>query len=138
MAKKRRKRAGSHRGGSPQGAPVKPGVRRIGLEVAPKPWRPAIDIVDTPDRVKVYVEIPGIDPGEVSFFVEGEVLTVEGERRELPEADDLRIWAERWGGPFRRQVRLSAPVQVDRTTTSYRGGLLEIVLPKVLEGKTPE
>ncbi len=51
----------------------------MGLRNSEKPWVPHIDLVESPDDVKVYVSLPGTDPQSVDVTIAGNMLTIKGE-----------------------------------------------------------
>lgn len=102
----------------------------------PSAWSPAVDIYETADRIVLLAELPGMTSGEIDIQIQGNVLTLRGERRVSREAQEesyLRI--ERPSGPFRRSFTLPAGVAQERVRATFRDGVLEVVLPKSDEGK---
>src|ERR1700676_3629539 len=45
-------------------------------------WIPPVDIHEYGDRFELYVDLPGVDPGQVELTLDGGILTLSGERRE--------------------------------------------------------
>jgi HSP20 family protein len=99
-------------------------------------WTPAVDVSETEEAVLVHVEIPGVEASKVEILVENDVLTIRGEKQELPhepKQEFLRV--ERRYGPFVRSVRLPGAVSADRAEARSREGVLEIRLPKQEESR---
>jgi len=99
-------------------------------------WVPGVDVLEDEDKVVVKVDVPGISKEEISLSVQGEVLTVQGEKKqeeEYSEADCHRV--ERVYGRFQRTISLPAPVDADKVSASCRDGVLEVTLPKKEEVK---
>jgi len=99
-------------------------------------WTPAVDIYETPDAIMVNVEAPGMSRDQFTVQVKDDVLTLKGERpfeKDVSREHYHRI--ERAYGRFRRSFVLGVPILNDGITAAYKGGILEIVLPKVEEGK---
>jgi HSP20 family protein len=74
--------------------------------------------------------LPGVDPKDVNLQVQGNTLTITGERsssRETKEADYLR--REITYGSFERSILLPEGVDKDRLNAEYRNGILEITAP---------
>lgn len=74
-------------------------------------WSPAADILETPEKFQIIVELPGIETADVDITVENDLLTLRGERK-FSEAADQETTAG-WrgttgpsgaGSPFRRSV----------------------------------
>ena len=72
-------------------------------------------------------ELPGINPEEdVEVAVEGDTLTIHGERREETKEKNHR---EFHYGSFRRTVTLPKGAKAGDITASYHDGVLEVRVP---------
>jgi HSP20 family molecular chaperone IbpA len=72
-------------------------------------------------------ELPGIDPEkDVEVTVEGDMLTIHGERREETKEKNHR---EFHYGSFRRTVSLPKGAKADEITASYDDGVLQVRVP---------
>ena len=74
--------------------------------------------------------LPGVDPKNVNIQVQGNTLTVSGDRtntRETKEADFLH--REITYGSFTRSLLLPEGVDRDKISAEYRNGMLEITAP---------
>ncbi len=99
-------------------------------------WVPAMDIVDEKDKIRVKVDLPGVDKDSVDVSLEDGILTVRGERKEEKETKDKFFYRkECFYGSFERSINLPQEVDVEKAEASYKDGVLEIVLPKKEEGK---
>jgi HSP20 family protein len=105
--------------------PTHPGVR-------PQPaWVPATDLVETENEYVLSADLPGLSQEDVSIKVEGNVLTVAGERvTHSEEQGQGRYRLERASGSFRRSLRLPAGVDAEAITASFDKGVLEVHVPK--------
>ena len=56
-----------------------------------KSWFPALDLVEEKDRLVVRLELPGVDPKSVQIHLQGDVLTVSGERKDEFESKDGKV-----------------------------------------------
>ena len=94
---------------------------------------PAVDVfyVKDPPRAIVQVELPGVDPDEVTLEVRGRELVLAGARRPPQAGGGLNQLVDMQHGPFRRVIGLGADVVADEAKASYRDGILEITLPLV-------
>ena len=92
---------------------------------------PPVDIYQTDTDVVIQMEIAGISEEEVALDVEGSTIVIHGERKPLSGRPD-RVYSqlEISQGPFRRELILPVPVTPERAQSSYKDGVLEIVLPK--------
>lgn len=102
-----------------------PAIRGIG-----RGGYPALNVGTTPQAVEVFVFAPGLDPAKVDVQLERGVLTVSGERPELPKpADESRATLhvnERFAGKFRRVLSLPDDVNSDDVSAEYRDGVLRV------------
>jgi HSP20 family protein len=94
-------------------------------------WTPSLDVKETKDAFVVRAEVPGIEPKEIAVTLEGEVLTIRGEKKhEKEEKEEHYYRMERSYGAFARSLRLPAAVDGSRVTASFKNGLLTVTLPK--------
>lgn len=94
-------------------------------------WTPAIDVSEKGDSLFVKVEVPGIDPKDISVSVEENVLTLSGEKKYEKEEKDLKHYRmERAMGMFTRSFRLPLPVNPTDVKALFKNGVLTIELPK--------
>jgi HSP20 family protein len=94
---------------------------------------PDADVVESEDEIRVAVELPGLKPEEFSVDLEGNVLTISGEKREEHERNDERNkWhvSERRYGKFSRSFVLPREVEQDRIEARYDNGVLYLAVPK--------
>jgi len=99
-------------------------------------WTPSVDVSEGAKEVIVRAEIPGIDPKAIDISIEGNILTLGGERKmehEEKGEDFLRI--ERSYGAFSRSIRLAAEVDAAKAKASYKDGVLKVDLPKTKESE---
>jgi len=84
----------------------------------------------------ITVELPGVDPAKIDISVDGESLSLSGERT-LPEPKEGETLyrSERAGGTFSRVLRLPFRIDADKVTATYRHGVLEIEVSSVAEEK---
>ena len=95
-------------------------------------FSPAIESFIDKDGKKFHCQVmlPGVDPKDVNLQVQGNTLTISGERstgHETKEADYLR--REITYGAFQRSILLPEGVDKDKLNAEYRNGILEITAP---------
>ena len=97
-------------------------------------WHPAIELIEEKDRLVVHLEMPGVDPAAVQVQLQGDLLTVQGERKSEARSEHGRVLkSEHVVGAFTRSVQLPYRVQNDKVKASYRNGVMTITLPKAEE-----
>ena len=113
--------------------------RPANAAAAPRTWLPAVDMHETKDDLVLSVEVPGVSEKDVKVTINGDLLSIRGERRVDDEVKDRQyLHVERVYGQFERLVQLPMAVQADKVKATYRDGLLQITLPKAEELKPRE
>lgn len=92
---------------------------------------PALNVSEDGGHLYVRAEIPGVPAGEVEIAIEGDTLTIRGERK-TRAADEKRSYHRREleSGRFSRAITLPAKVQVDKIEAKAVDGIVTITLPK--------
>ena len=97
-----------------------------GIRSAPRRTFPAVNVIQTPAEVQVYLFAPGVDPKKLDVSVQRGLLTVSGERN-IPVHDEATYYRqERFSGEFRRAISLGDDVDPDKVEAKYRDGILQI------------
>jgi|RhiMethySRZTD1v2_1073278.scaffolds.fasta_scaffold420486_2 HSP20 family protein len=97
-------------------------------------WCPPMDLVEEKDRLLAHVELPGIDPKSVQVSLQGDLLMIQGERKEEHEETQGKyLRREHAYGSFQRSVQLPYHVQADKVKAQYKNGIMTIVLPTAEE-----
>lgn len=102
-------------------------------------WAPAVDVRETGTDVVVKAELPGVDAKDVDITVEGNMLTIKGERKsEENKKEEGYYYSERRYGSFVRSLTLPREVDEARTRASYKDGVLTVLMPKKKEEKAKQ
>jgi HSP20 family protein len=108
----------------------KPEVRRFGnikksLEgpQVKKEREPLVDVVETNGEVRVVVELPGVEKSDIKLY---------------GTEDSITISVNTPQSKYYKEVQLQTKVRVKESKSSYKNGVLEVVLPKAEPAKTPE
>jgi HSP20 family protein len=96
---------------------------------------PTADIYETPDALKVVLEMPGVDKSNVDVRVEDGVLTVEGPLDFSKYRDLQPLYTEYNIGHYSRSFRLSTKIDQGKIGAEMKDGVLSLVLPKAEEAK---
>jgi HSP20 family molecular chaperone IbpA len=95
-----------------------------------KVFAPAVDIVEAGNELKLFADLPGVDPGSIDVTLEQNVLTIQGNvERNVPEEYEL-IYQEYEIGDFQRSFTLSDIMDQDNIKADYKHGVLELSIPK--------
>ena len=116
------------------------GMRSRPVSTLPRAWffgeaggsYPALRVHQDSDAVYVEAALPGVDPEALDLTVEGNVLTVSGEKGRFFGESDKEVVrrSERATGKFVRRLTLPAEVDADRVGAEYTNGMLVVTLPK--------
>ena len=99
-------------------------------------WTPAMDVTEDKDGISVKAEVPGVDPKDIHVSLEGDLLTIKGEKEHKEEKKDEKLHRiERTYGSFVRSVRLPSTVDGSKVTASFKNGVVMITLPKAAAAK---
>lgn len=99
-------------------------------------WTPAVDIFETEHELVLKAELPDMYEKDIDLRVEGNTLTLAGERKyekEFKEENALRM--ERYFGTFSRTFTLPNTVKLEAIHAEYKNGVLTVKLPKREEAK---
>ena len=111
-------------------------IRKNGWEHA---FEPEVDVIEEKDHFLVRADIPGIKREELDIKVEGQLLTIRGERKQEKETKEKNYFAsERFYGAFTRMIELPVGVKADQVKATYKDGVLEIDLPKAEGAKAKQ
>ena len=92
--------------------------------------------MDRAKEVVVRAEVPGVDKKDLDVSIADRTLTIRGSSRqeETKEEDDF-FRREIRSGMFSRSVLLPADVNASKAKAKFKGGVVELRLPKVRASK---
>ena len=96
-------------------------------------WMPPAEVSETDAEIRMTLELPGLDQGDVHVELDGDLLTIRGEKREerVEEGKEKQFHLEeRSYGAFQRSFTLPPTVDVDKIAASFAKGVLMVTLPK--------
>jgi HSP20 family molecular chaperone IbpA len=94
-------------------------------------FRPAVDcyVTDEPPQLTVVVELAGVDPESIEISIEGDELTIAGQRNRPRVTGQVYQQAEIDYGRFERRIQLDRSADASGAAASYEAGMLRITLP---------
>ena len=108
----------------------------VGLKDLTRPAVLPADIVESPEQLQVFVDVPGVDPQLVDITLVGNMLTLRLERTGVKAVGAQVLHrSERACGPLTRSFPLPAAVDPTKVTAESRHGVLIITLPKEEKSK---
>jgi HSP20 family protein len=106
------------------------------------PWQPRVgvfpplNVSEDAENLFVRAELPGIKSEDLEIVVEGNTLTLRGERKLPPPSANVNYHRrERDSGVFRRIISLNTRVNPEKVEAHFKNGVLTVVLPKAEEAK---
>jgi HSP20 family protein len=97
-------------------------------------WVPPVEIRETSDELMISAEIPGAAADEVHVTIDGDTLTIRGEKRDQRREGDENTQyylVERSYGSFQRSFTLPSTVDPDSIEADFNNGVLNIRLRKL-------
>jgi len=112
------------------------GYRKPTLEA---PWRrarlfPLLNLKQVENSYVITAEIPGMKTDDLEIKIEGDTLTLKGERKpqELAEGASYHR-RERATGSFHRSLALPTKIDPENVNATYKDGVLTVTLEKEKE-----
>ncbi len=91
---------------------------------------PPVNVIDEDDKILVYAEVPGVKPEDVRISVQGDTLSITGERKREDLGDVGYHRRERPVGRFQKTLTLPVEINSDAVEARYEHGVLKLTLPK--------
>jgi HSP20 family protein len=99
-------------------------------------WAPTVDIAETAEEFQIKAELPEVKKEDVRVSVDGNMLRIEGERKQEKEDKGKRFHrVERSYGSFMRSFTLPDNIDDSKVQAEFRDGMLNIRLPKNAQAK---
>src|SRR6266700_2561956 len=99
-------------------------------------FAPPVDIYEDEHTITLKMEVPGIDEKDIDVRIEGNTLSVHGERKlEKEEKEENFRRVERQYGSFTRSFTLPSSVDPSQVSAHCDKGVLKINLAKRVEAK---
>ncbi|MEQ1568434.1 MAG: Hsp20/alpha crystallin family protein [Myxococcota bacterium] len=85
-------------------------------------YRPAVDVLEGPEGLKLVIDLPGVAPDQIEVRAENRVLTVQGKRADRPLG-------------WRRAFTLAPTIDAQRIEARTENGVLYLTLPTAESAK---
>lgn len=92
-----------------------------------------MNVSETDGALRISAELPGVDEKDVEVTLDGDLLTIRGEKkfeRERGGEKDRYHLVERAYGSFHRSLQLPYPVNSEDVVAEFHNGVLTLTLPK--------
>ncbi len=96
---------------------------------------PATNVVETGDRFRLDLAVPGLDKSDFNINIEKEILTI-SVNQEAAAVEGETVRRREFGNiNFKRSWRLPETIDSAAIEARYEAGILQVVLPKKEEAK---
>jgi Molecular chaperone (small heat shock protein) len=95
-------------------------------------WRPMTDILESPEIIRVKIELAGMKEEDIEVTLYEDALVVSGERHDDHNQQKGLSYQEAQihYGPFRVEVFIPTPIDHESIIARYESGMLSVDLPK--------
>ena len=93
-------------------------------------WEPSMDIKESDKNFLIEADIAGLEKKDISVNLNGDQLTISGERGEKVEKNDYYHFRERSVGSFSRTFNLPKSINRDKISANFENGILSVKLEK--------
>jgi len=98
-------------------------------------WIPPVDVMEKEGNLLLMVSLPGMTDKEIELKVEGQTLTIKGERKSPEAAGYTYHQQESRFGAFSRSFTLPDSANLDSIKADYKNGILTVIVPQKPESK---
>lgn len=99
-------------------------------------YKPVVDIVDTPEGLQIFADIPGATSEGIDLNFEKGVLTLTAKVHQPAKVEGKRSLVREYGiGSYKRSFELGQKIDFERATAHYSAGVLKLTLPRMKESE---
>ena len=113
-------------------------VRPLHGDSLPAPSQIKVDVKETEGGYTVQAEVPGVPKEDIHVSVEGNVVSLRAEVRQLDQKTEgeKALRSERYYGSVARSFQLPADIDAAQAKAKYDNGILTLTLPKKLNNSS--
>ncbi len=97
---------------------------------AGRTYLPDVDICETPESLRLWADMPGVDEKSITVDLADGILTLEGTVALEDYKGLAPVYTEYNIGNYQRRFAVSSDVDAERITARMTNGVLELELPK--------
>lgn len=102
-------------------------------------FAPSLDVKESREGLELTAELPGVSESDIDLSLEGEVLTLRGEKKEERRSEERGVHVqERSFGSFQRSLRLPFAPDPGSVSASFDKGVLQVSLPRPAQAQAKE
>lgn len=99
-------------------------------------FRPAVDVIEDRERVRLFLDMPGVAESDLEITLEENQLTIAGRQAPCNEAGHQAVRTEYLTGEFRRMFKTSNVIDPEGIRAQLRNGVLTVELAKRQEARS--
>ena len=108
-------------------------VRSVGVKPFEGTAYPKVNVYENDKKVGIVAEIPGLDKKDLTIEVQDGNLTISGNKHSVVEDENAKVLRrELKGSSFKRSFALGENLDGDDIKASFKNGVLNIDIPKVI------
>jgi HSP20 family protein len=104
-------------------------ARREGAGTQEQLWAPRLEAYAKDGDMVLHADLPGVSLEDVDITLDGNVLTISGERKGTTQEGVSYYLSELPYGAFRRSVVVPEGIDADSIKARFENGVLEVLLP---------
>jgi HSP20 family protein len=115
------------------------GMTATGQQRAREMVEARMNASETDKELRISAELPGVEEKDVDITLDGDVLTIRGEKRfeqERGSEGENYHFVERSYGSFQRSLQLPYSVKAEEIRAEFHNGVLTLTLPKGEQQRT--
>jgi HSP20 family protein len=101
----------------------------------PQTWTPTVDIMEKDGNLMLMASLPGMTIKDVELKIEGQTLTIKGERSSQESDGYIYHQTESQYGSFSRSFTLPDSTDLDNVKADFKNGILTVTIPQKPEAK---
>lgn len=94
-----------------------------------------MNLIDKGDSLEFIAELPGVDEKDMNLTVHNDTLTLSAKRNISRSKENILYLAERGNYDVRKSIVLPSRIDAEKTTASFKNGVLRVALPKAPESQ---
>lgn len=111
-------------------------LRTVGTKIA-NFFSPNSEAAKSEEKYEINMELPGVDEGDIDVSLDGNMLTISGEKRsQHEEKGKTFFFSERTFGAFQRSFRVPDDVDGSNIGAEFANGVLTLTLPKLASAQS--
>ncbi|MBZ0201036.1 MAG: Hsp20/alpha crystallin family protein [Ignavibacteriaceae bacterium] len=101
-------------------------------------YQPRIDISEDEKNIHIEAELPGVKKEDVKLTLEKNILSIDGEKKNITVGEKKYFRNERIFGKFNRKFTIPTDISIKSVSAEFADGILNINIEKKIEKPAQE